>query len=306
MNKFFTDKMSQLSRQIGNFARTACILEVTTEKPGNVTPTHDFTDTKFENFVFGSMLIGDVVEKAFINGEQENFRIGKRIYDFVRQSKTDNKTNTHFGIALLFIVLATALGTMLKKQNVKKFKNFDELKDAIDYVMKKTESNDSVYLHKAINLANVRVSENVDKFDVRARNFAALVRKENVKFYDLLKICSDKDLIAKELTTKMDISFRYLVFLKNFSGVSREISRKKILFLYLNLLSKEPDTLIVKKYGINKAKEVSKMAKEVIAKNLAIEKFSDYMYKNNINPGSTADITANVVFLCLLKKFINL
>ncbi len=296
--------MSKLSRQIGNFARTACILEVTTEKPGNVTPTHDFTDTKFENFVFGSMLIGDAVEKAFINGYQENFRIGKQIYDFVRQSKTNNKTNTHFGIALLFIPLATALGTMIK--NKKKFKNFDELKDAIDYVMKKTESNDSIYIHKAIKTANVRVSENADKFDVLSRNFADIVRKENVKFYDLLKISADKDLIAKELTTKMDISFRYLVFLKNFSIFSREISRGEILLLYLNLLSKYPDTLIAKKYGINMARDVSKMAKEVIDKNLAIEKFSDYMYKNNINPGSTADITANVVFLYLLKKFINL
>jgi len=217
--------MSRLSRQIGNFARTACILEVTTEKPGNVTPTHDFTDTKFENFVFGSMLIGDAVEKAFIDGEQENFRIGKRIYDFVRQSKRNNKTNTHFGIALLFIVLATALGTMIK--NKKKLKNFDELRDAIAHVMKKTDVNDSIYLHKAIKIANVMVSKNADKFDVLSENFAALVRKENVKFYDLMKICSDKDLIAEELTTKMDISFRYLVFLKNFSGIFRRNFKRR-------------------------------------------------------------------------------
>jgi len=47
------------------------------------------------------------------------------------------------------------------------------------------------------------------------------------------------------------------------------------------------------------------MAKEVIAQNLSIEKFSDYMYKNNLNPGSIADITANVVFLYFLRKFIN-
>lgn len=293
-----------ISRKIGNLARTACILEVTTEKPGNVTPTRNFADTKFEDFIFGSMLIGDAVEKAFIDGKQENFRIGKRIYDFVRESKKYNKTkkNTHFGIALLFIVLGTALGTTIK--NKKKFK-IEELRDVIDYVMKKTGSNDSVYLYRAIKTGNVRVLKNADKFDVLSEDFVSRVKKEDLKFYDLMKISSDKDLIAKELTTKMEISFKHLDFLENLSGFSGEISRKEILLLYLNLLSKYPDTLIAKKYGIDTSKKVLNMAKDVIAQNLSIEKFSEYLYKNNLNPGSIADITANVVFLYLLRKFMN-
>ncbi|PKP60007.1 MAG: hypothetical protein CVT88_04165 [Candidatus Altiarchaeales archaeon HGW-Altiarchaeales-1] len=305
MDKIFTNSIGKLSKQIGNFARVACILEVTTEKPGNVTPTHDFADTKFENFIFGSMLIGDAVEKAFTDGYKENFNIGKRIHQFAKQSKIYNETNTHFGIVLLFIPLATALGMalgmMMKgNENEKNNKISDEnLRNAITHVMKKTNVDDAIYFHKAVKMSNVRVSKDfgIDKFDILSENFIKIAKKENINLYHLLKISADKDIIARDLTTKMEISFEHLDFLKG-------ISRKDILSLYLLLLSKFQDTLIMKKRGSEISENVSEMAKEVINGNLSVEKFSDYLYINNINPGTIADITANVVFLYLLKKFL--
>ncbi len=298
----------QKARQTGNFAGIACVLEVTTEKPGNVTPTHDFSDTKFENFIFGGLIIGNIVEKAFIDGYKEKFIPGKRIYEFVRESKIYNKTNTHFGIALLFIPLATAYGMMLKNNKSHK-ENFEKnLKNAIAHVMKKTDVDDVIYFHKAILLCNARVpniEDNFDKFDkldILSKNFIKTAKKENLTLYRLMEISAGKDLIAKELTTKMNISFKYFSQL----CVHERIFRDNVLFLFLSILSEFPDTLITKKYGVEISEKVSKMAADVFGGKLTLKKFSDYMHINNINPGSTADITANVVFLYLLKKFINL
>jgi len=313
MDKIFTNSIGKLSKQIGNFARVACILEVTTEKPGNVTPTHDFADTKFENFIFGSMLIGDAVEKAFTDGFTGKFKTGKRIYEFVREMKFYNKTNTHFGIALLFIPLAMALGMCMKmnKQNTKKKISTKKLREAIAHVMRNTYIDDAVYIHKAILSGNVRVDAEpkYDKFDAHSKNFIKTARKEGLTLYHMMKISADKDLIARDLTTKMEISFsyfNYLLYSLKEKGISRKdtISRKDILQLYLLLLSKFQDTLIMKKRGSEISENVSEMAKEVINGNLSVEKFSDYLYINNINPGTIADITANVVFLYLLKKFL--
>jgi len=320
MDKIFTDKISKLSRQTGNFARIACILEVTTEKPGNVTPTHNFTDTKFEDFVFGSVFIGDAVEKAFIDGYTENFRTGKRIYDFVKGAKNYNKTNTHFGIALLFIPLAAAFGMCVKKENkinemtkrasAEKLET-EKLRDAIAHVMEKTDVNDTVYLHKAIKTGNVSVPKDklcigksgidkfeISQFDILSENFIKTAKRENITFYEMMKISAAQDIIAKELTTRMEISFKYSSLL----CINKRILRKDVLSLFLSMLSKFPDTFIAKKHGKEISENISSMAADVLKGKLNVEKFTGYLNSHNINPGSTADITANIIFLCLLKR----
>jgi len=272
---------------IGNIARIACVLELTTEKPGNITPNHDFTDTKFENFIYGSIFIGNHVENAFMDGKKGEFKIGKRIFQFVNELKFYNKRNTHFGIALLFIPVATACGIQENQ------KNFNNLRDAIDYVMKNTTVDDAIYFHKSVKIGNVRVGcAGKNKIDILSENFEKSVRKENINLYHLMKI-SENDLIARELTTKMEISFSHCL---------DEISREEILSLYMLLLSKFPDSLIEKKYGRKEALKVSEMAKNVVNKKMDIKELRNYLYRKNLNPGSIADITANIIFLCLLKR----
>jgi len=271
---------------IGNIARIACILELTTEKPGNVTPKHDFIDTKFENFIYGSIFIGNYVENAFMDGKKRDFKIGKRIFQFVNELKFYNKKNTHFGIALLFIPVATACG-------MQENKNFNNLRDTIDYVMKNTTVDDAIYFHKSIKIGNVRVGAiDKNKIDILSENFAKFAKRENINLYHLMKI-SENDLIARELTTKMEISFNHCL---------KEISREEILSLYMLLLSKFPDSLIEKKYGKKEALKVSRMAKKVVNKEMDIKELRNYLYMKNLNPGTIADITANIIFLCLLKR----
>src|ERR1041384_6167405 len=45
-------------------AQLACVLEVTAEKPGNITPTHDFADTTFEDMVRSAIAVGPPLGRA--------------------------------------------------------------------------------------------------------------------------------------------------------------------------------------------------------------------------------------------------
>ncbi|NCN64718.1 MAG: hypothetical protein GW779_03575 [Candidatus Altiarchaeum hamiconexum] len=285
----------QKARQTGNFARIVCILEASTEKPGNVTPTYNFIDTNFEDFVVGSIVIGDAVEDAFINGAGRKIELGKTIYECAKKMKIYNKTNTHFGISLLFIPIAIALGK----------NNFENLRDGIDDIVKNTNVDDAIYLHKAILLSNARVSDikgdKFEKWDVLSKNFIDMVRKENITFYDLMKASSDKDLISRELITRMEISFKYASALY----LCKRILRKDILSLFISVLSKFPDTLIAKKYGMKTSEDVSKMAADVLNENLSVGKFTHYLREHKINPGTTADLMANIVFLYLLERHLS-
>ena len=39
-------------------AQLACVLEVSAEKPGNITPSHDFDDTSYEDMLRSGIALG--------------------------------------------------------------------------------------------------------------------------------------------------------------------------------------------------------------------------------------------------------
>jgi len=55
-------------KRIANLARLAAVLEVSSRKPGNVGPEHDFPDTGYEDFVAGSIAIGGGIGISAENG----------------------------------------------------------------------------------------------------------------------------------------------------------------------------------------------------------------------------------------------
>ena len=43
---------------VAGAAQLACVLEVSAEKPGNVTPSHDFDDTSYEDMLRSAIAVG--------------------------------------------------------------------------------------------------------------------------------------------------------------------------------------------------------------------------------------------------------
>src|SRR5215216_2154022 len=83
-------------------AQLACVLEASAEKPGNVTPSHDFDDTSYEDMLRSGIAVGPEVARAGDRG------VGETILAVVQASRRVAPANTNLGIALLLAPLAKA------------------------------------------------------------------------------------------------------------------------------------------------------------------------------------------------------
>ena len=83
-------------------AQLACVLEASAEKPGNITPSHDFGDTSYEDMLRSGIALGPELGRAGERG------IGETVLAAVRASRDAAGANTNLGIALLLAPLARA------------------------------------------------------------------------------------------------------------------------------------------------------------------------------------------------------
>src|SRR5206468_10305524 len=83
-------------------ATLACVLEVSAEKVGNVTPTRRFADLCFADFVRSALVLGPAVAQA------RPGRVGWAIWRAVGASRRVTPSNAHLGVALLFAPIAAA------------------------------------------------------------------------------------------------------------------------------------------------------------------------------------------------------
>src|ERR671929_125294 len=87
---------------VAGAAQLACVLEVSAEKPGNITPSHDFDDTSYEEMLQSGIALGPELGRA---GERT---VGETVLAAVRASRGAAGANTNLGIALLLAPLARA------------------------------------------------------------------------------------------------------------------------------------------------------------------------------------------------------
>src|SRR5215204_2703618 len=83
-------------------AQLACVLEASAEKPGNITPSHDFDDTSYEDMLRSGIALGPELGRAGERG------VGETVLAAVRASRDAAGANTNLGIALLLAPLARA------------------------------------------------------------------------------------------------------------------------------------------------------------------------------------------------------
>src|SRR5918996_5344924 len=87
---------------VSGAAQLACVLEVSTEKPGNITPRHDFADTSYEDMLRSAIALGPELGRAGGRG------VGDTVLAAVRATRRVAGANTNLGIALLLAPLARA------------------------------------------------------------------------------------------------------------------------------------------------------------------------------------------------------
>ncbi len=296
---------------VAMYAQLACILEVSCPKPGNVSRYHDFDDTKYEHFLASGIAIGSAVDQATTAGYQaenggieiDSVGIGSLIKKVVTNSQAIHSGgNTNLGIAMLLIPLSAAAGMAIA---CNKFNN-KQIRENIDKIIKNTTPSDTIALYEAIKSLNPSWLGTVKYLDINNRDAFTTIKEQNLNIFDVMSY-SKHDSIAKELTTKMKISFElgYPRIVEIFDE-TKDINQA-VLSCFMTILSKIEDSLIIRKGGIKTAQEISADAREIMDQNMDPKKIKmfDKKLRNNgniLNPGSTADLVATSLMIAFLNN----
>jgi triphosphoribosyl-dephospho-CoA synthase len=257
-------------------AQTALLLEAGTQKPGNVGPKRDFEDTTFHQFLVGA--VGARRGFDAVGGGAEG--VGEVFLRAVRGASAHTGGNTQFGAVLLLapLVIASERG---------------DIEDAPE-VAEDTTPEDAARFCEAFDYTDVRVGDVDDEYDYDVRDPEARERvvEDGVTLYSLMGDAASRDGVAREWTDGFPRTFHAASKLETVRGGTRESVRS----VYLDLLREEPDTLVAEKHGTEKAREVTRMARE-----LPPAELDEWLGEEGINPGTTADIVAGGVFVALRR-----
>jgi len=253
------------------------VLEVSAEKPGNITPTHDFHDTSYEDMLRSAVAVGPELARA---GER---RVGETVLAVVQASRRAAPANTNLGIALLLAPLTKAALAG------------GPLRERLAATLRALDIADARAAFAAIRLSAAGgLHERVEQ-DVRS--------EPTVDLREAMASAAERDSVASEYVTDYALTFDTGLPALG-AALSRGLAvRDAIVELHLRLLAATPDTLIARKVGTDTAAQVSEGAREVLAGRRALQDFDASLRAqgNALNPGTTADLVTATLFVALAE-----
>ena len=297
----------------------AILLEVSAyPKPGNVHRTRDFENMRFEHFLASAAALvphfrlaalrgSKIVDGSIRSGE---LMIGEQIKRAVEScSKWQHGGNTSLGAILLLVPISYAAGMVTSRKAL----TAQDIRKNLRKVVRGTTKADAVNVYRAILHAPAGGLGKVPELDVNDRHSLARIRNQNLSLLDIFRISSGYDTISSEWVRGFPVTFEIgLPFLVRELHLTGDINTA-VVDTYLRILSQVPDTLVVRKLGIGRAKEVSLMAKRVLkaggmktsrgrAQARRMDKSLQRM-GHRCNPGTTADLTASALSILVLSGY---
>jgi len=280
------------SSRIARCAVLAMILEVSgTPKPGNIDRDHDYVSTRYEDFLASAVGVYPIMEKACKEGG-----IGSSILEASGESvRWQGGGNTHFGAyILLFPLIKAAVRGPIE--------NLRE--NAID-IVKETTVEDAIDFYRAFSMVDVRMKKREDlaegdrELDVGSKGAPEELRRRGMTMFDVMSLSAKNDMVAREWVDGFRRSFEAAD--KIYGKRETSTMNDATVLSYLELLAAEPDTLVAKKYDMNKAIYVQGLAIDVLERRMTLKELSQRLFFEKINPGSTADIIIAGLFIALLN-----
>ncbi len=264
-------------------------------KPGNISPHHNFLDTKYEHFLASSVVVGEGMRKL-VEGE---YGIGDAILHTVVDSmKSQSGGNVHLGTIILFAPIAQAAKTSKL--------NEIELRIKLGDMVNSCSVQDAICVYKAIRKAGSLGLTPVEELDVRNESTLEEIKRREIRLKDWMAVGVKENNVCFEYVTNYELSFEIgLPMLMEHFG--RDVN-ESIVQTYLTFLADRVDTMILGKYGRRTAEWVKKEAVNILdaggirtkkGKNM-IRSFDDELRAKNINPGTSADLVASTLFIALL------
>lgn len=283
-------------------------------KPGNVHRTKNFENTRFEHFLGGIVAIQPTFhkfcEKIIQSPEKIDYasiELGNFFKEAVEQMMSwQSGGNVVLGHILILAPLTTAVTLCLKFQRY----SIADFQYYLYKIIEEATVEDTVNLYRAIRVSNPGGLGKIDKYDVFDDNVLEDIRKDNVTLKKIFILSKEYDLISSEYATGFNIILNeglpYMLEVYN----QFKDPNIAIVNTFLKLLGSHPDTLIIRKSGINAAKKVSDSALNILYKGgissqkglkLTIELDKKlHEQEGKLNPGTTADLIAGVIFCALI------
>ncbi|MFX1365534.1 MAG: triphosphoribosyl-dephospho-CoA synthase [Promethearchaeota archaeon] len=300
-----------------NCVTLASLLEIAGwPKPGNVHRTKDFGNTKFEHFLAGIIVIQptfrEFCEKIYrISFKNDNdyskIELGYFYKKAVKEMmKWQKGGNVLLGHILILGPLAAAATICIKNGK----NSINKLKYYLKSIIENSSVNDTIELYKAIRLSNPGGLGTIEKYDINDENSANHLIKDGMNLKKIFEYSKDYDSISSEYSTGFNIILSEgLPYFINSFNLYRDINIATV-NTYLKLLSKYPDTLVIRKSGLGSALYISKVASNIVeyggissneGLKLTLELDKELQEKNGqLNPGTTADLISGVIFCALL------
>ncbi|WP_132058249.1 triphosphoribosyl-dephospho-CoA synthase [Halorussus amylolyticus] len=270
-------------------AQLALLLEVSgTPKPGNVDRERDFPDLRFEHFLAGAVGAGPGLRAA-----EGGAPVGEAFEQAVAGMSQQEGGNTQFGALLLLVPLVRAAA------------DGDLSPEGATRVVENTTVADAADFYRAFDHADVFVSdppEDAEALDVRrGADAIPAVEERDLTLYDVLALGDDADDVAAEWTGGFERTFWAADRVADLAALDTPVTAKGAQ-VYLELLAREPDTLVAKRHGRKVAESVRVRAQEALEGGPeVIEAFADSLVEDGVNPGTTADIAAAGLFVALAR-----
>ncbi len=276
------------TKQIQNCIVWACEHEVAAPKPGNVNCFSDAHDMQLQDFINSAHAIAPALS-------DQNSSVGQMILNAIIATRTVVDCNTNLGIVLLFAPLCCA---------IRHCDSFEQLPSQLEYVLKKLTVEDANYAYEAIRLAQAGGLGQSDEQDIN--------NTPTVTLRQAMAIAQNRDTIAAQyLNNYREIYTIGLVKLTESLNCGESIEWATT-FAYLNLLSNVPDSLIYRKYGLERAHEIMNIAKQLLGNPLEFRRVSQLEHnilqwdtelkEEATNPGTTADLTAATLLLHAFRE----
>jgi triphosphoribosyl-dephospho-CoA synthase len=273
-------------------AEAACLLEARAPKPGNVSPGRERPGLTYRDFVVSASILGSVFRQR-----AGRSRVGALVLETIRRSRAQVGTNTHLGIVLLLAPLAKAALLEEGREGA-------SLRDRLLRVLGDLDRRDARDAYEAIRLARPGGLGRVPEEDVR--------HPPAVTLLEAMRLAAERDAVARAYASGYEAVFATGVpaitrLRRRGAGVDQAIAGA-----FLELLAKEPDTLVRRRHGDRVAERVSRQAalalraggplrpagRRILARLDARLRAA----RPPINPGATADLVAASLFVWLLPR----
>lgn len=270
-------------REAAENAQLALLLEVSgTPKPGNVDRHRDYGDLRFEQFMAGA--VGSL---SGLRMAADGVTLGRAFERAIAGMSEQSGGNTQFGALLMLTPLVRAAAT-------------DRLTAAgTTAIVEATTVDDACSFYRAFEHVDVAVEEppeGLDALDVRRGSEAVeTLRERETTLYDVMGFSEEVDGVAAEWTSGFERSFEAAEWLLADDGpIYRRASRT-----FFRLLADQPDTFVITRNSEAAAEEATERARAVLEGAEDGEELAEEFRDRDINPGTTADITAAALFIAL-------